>query len=167
MKNASKKNLLLTCIIASIAPISAWATLGQDVQSVTGDAQNLNSTSSSQTLQNVKINKTSKVAISTAQTTNYDTYSFTTPSNVEITEFIANDQVFAVTWNGPVKTNIKQLLGQYFGNINKSPITSSVHQASISDAQIQYSSGGYPGAFYGSAVLKSQLPQGFSFKDAK
>lgn len=164
MKNLFKKQILLTSSFFCLYPIFAWATLGGNAQSIENDAVNLSTVNNNN---NIKTNTLQNIQISKTNSLDYTSYSFTTKNNTLIKEFIANNQVFAISWNGPFKTNVKQLLGQYFSNINSAPITTSIHQAQISDNQIEYSSGGYPGEFYGTAILKSQAPKGFNFKDAQ
>ncbi|OZB51084.1 MAG: hypothetical protein B7X43_04745 [Thiomonas sp. 15-63-373] len=69
--------------------------------------------------------------------------------------------VFAVSWDGPAKPDLKQLLGTYFGSM-PSEIGSQIATSQLGDLVV-YSSGSMP-HFSGYAYLKSQTPSGFSIK---
>lgn len=82
---------------------------------------------------------------------------------VTVTQYV-NTQgvVFAVAWDGPVKPDLKQLLGSYFSvSPNSNPIgnVSAQNQGDL----VVFSSGAMP-HFSGYAYLKSQMPAGFTFK---
>lgn len=74
-----------------------------------------------------------------------------------------NGTVFAVSWQGPVKPDLKQLLGQYFQpfidgsaasqHVGTGPIT-------LRDTNLVVHSGGHPRAFFGSAYVPTLIPQG-------
>lgn len=69
--------------------------------------------------------------------------------------------IFAVSWDGPAKPNLKALLGTYFGAMPQG-IGARVATAQQGDLVI-YSSGSMP-HFSGYALLKSQTPAGFSIQ---
>lgn len=82
-----------------------------------------------------------------------------TEYGLTVKEFVgANGQVFAVSWRGPVRPNLKALLGQYFDRL----ILASKPNApvSIKQSDLVLSSGGHMGSFSGSAYLPSQVPEG-------
>ena len=83
-------------------------------------------------------------------------------NGVAITQYV-NQQgvVFAVSWNGPVKPNLKALLGSYF-SVDKSANPLGHVAARTQGDLVVYSSGSMP-HFEGYAYLKSDVPAGFTF----
>jgi hypothetical protein len=83
-------------------------------------------------------------------------------NGVTITQYV-NTQgvVFAVTWNGPVKPDLQQLLGSYFSSNGKVNPIGNVSDQSQGDLVV-VSSGAMP-HFTGYAYLKSDTPAGFTF----
>ena len=83
----------------------------------------------------------------------------------------AQGQVFAVTWSGPGKPNLRSLLGSRFEALQASSDTSGrtlralrrPQQVSQSDLQIQ--TAGHMGWFRGVAFIPSLAPAGFSTSD--
>ena len=93
----------------------------------------------------------------------------TLKSGTVVHEFVdATGSVFAVTWSGPFKPDLKKLLGRHFGALgqgaqgggNPGPAG-----ASTDDVVIQ--SGGHMGAFEGRAWIPSRLPAGFDTQEMK
>lgn len=80
----------------------------------------------------------------------------------------AEGRVFAVTWSGPGKPDLRTMLGPYFKDLQAKDTFSgrrmhslrSPAQVSRSDLQIQTS--GHMGWFHGVAFLPSAAPAGFS-----
>lgn len=83
----------------------------------------------------------------------------------------AQGQVFAVTWSGPGKPDLRSLLGRHFEAFQASNDTGGrtlrvlrrPQQVSQSDLQIQ--TGGHMGWFHGEAFIPSLAPAGFSTRD--
>ncbi|MBW8735162.1 MAG: DUF2844 domain-containing protein [Asticcacaulis sp.] len=73
--------------------------------------------------------------------------------------------VFAVSWNGPMRPNLRQLFGDYYPRLQTAAAkTASLHARlafSANDADFVVRSGGHPGAFWGYAVLPARVPAGF------
>jgi hypothetical protein len=83
----------------------------------------------------------------------------TTENGISITQYVNTaGVVFAVSWNGPAKPDLKSLLGTYFKQLPPSA-TAQVAAASEGDLVV-FSSGAMP-HFRGYAYLKSQTPSGF------
>lgn len=110
-----------------------------------------------------------KAVVPARRVTTFDAYSvheMTTTSGVVVREYAGNDGViFAVSWRGPVKPNLQQLLGQYFlpflqasDNARRGGTGPIVVQR---DDLVVYS-GGHPRAFSGHAYVTSLLPAGVS-----
>ena len=70
--------------------------------------------------------------------------------------------VFAVTWRGPFKPDLQQLLGSYFGayaNAPRSPGSDRNHLAIDTDALV-VRAGGHQRGFFGSAWAPALVPAG-------
>lgn len=90
----------------------------------------------------------------------WTTSSSTDAQGVTTQQFVNSaGTVFAVSWSGPVKPNLQQLLGSYFSQMPQG--LGNVLQNSAGDLVV-YSSGFMP-HFQGYAYLKSQTPAGFTF----
>lgn len=83
----------------------------------------------------------------------------------------ADGQVFAVTWSGPGKPDLRAVLGRYFATFQSANAATgrTMHalrrppQVAQSDLQIQ--TGGHMGWFHGVAFIPSLAPAGFSAGD--
>jgi len=78
--------------------------------------------------------------------------------------------VFAVTWLGPGRPDLRQLLGSHFralqtDNVRKGPRTRRPLSVNRTDFVVQ--SGGHSGAFWGVAILPAATPAGFTAADVK
>jgi hypothetical protein len=91
----------------------------------------------------------------------------TLPNGAVRREFAdANGSVFAITWAGRSKPDLRQLLGPYFQQFqtgSASPTGRRTHRPlSLRASDLVVHSGGANGAFWGYAYLPEQLPNGFS-----
>jgi len=77
----------------------------------------------------------------------------------------ADGVVFAVSWNGPMRPNLRQLFGDYYPRLQSAAAkTARLHARlafSANDADFVVRSGGHPGAFWGYAILPGKVPAGF------
>ena len=81
----------------------------------------------------------------------------------------ASGQVFAVTWSGPGKPDLRSLLGRYFDTFQaanvahgrglRSPLR---RPAQVREPDLQIQTGGHMGWFRGIAFIPSLAPAGFS-----
>lgn len=73
--------------------------------------------------------------------------------------------VFAVSWNGPMRPNLRQIFGDYYPRLQSAAAkTARLHARlafSANDADFVVRSGGHSGAFWGYAVLPGKMPAGF------
>jgi hypothetical protein len=100
------------------------------------------------------------------------TYAMALPNGAAVKEFTnATGAVFAVTWSGPGKPDLRALLGSHFQALQAASrvrdprfrrVPPQVHQ---SDLVIQ--TGGHMGYFWGVAYIPSLAPAGFSVADLK
>jgi len=87
-------------------------------------------------------------------------------------EFTRSDGVvFAVSWHGPGKPDLRQLLGGYFDAFQSDNPTLHGHRTrrppAVNRSDFQLRSGGHPGAFWGVALLPQLAPAGFSVAEAQ
>ena len=77
----------------------------------------------------------------------------------------ADGVVFAVSWNGPMRPNLRQLFGDYYPRLQSAAAKSARLHArlamSANDSDFVVRSGGHPGAFWGYAILPGRVPAGF------
>jgi hypothetical protein len=78
----------------------------------------------------------------------------------------ASGTVFAVSWSGPYKPDLKQLLGSHFAAFRDAAAAGPQRRANrarvpVDTGDLVAHSGGHMGAFEGRAWLRSRLPAGF------
>lgn len=100
----------------------------------------------------------------------YTMHELTTPAGTVIRQFAAVDgRVFAVSWSGPTKPDLRELLGTYFDDFS-APRNSASHghaQQRLENADLVVQSGGRMRAFSGRAYLPSKLPAGVLINDLR
>jgi hypothetical protein len=108
---------------------------------------------------------------STAAAT-YTVHTLTLQNGGGVKEFARPDgTVFAVSWRGPGRPDLRQLLGGYFdtmqaengaraGPRHRRPLT-------VNHPDFVVESGGHSGAFWGLAMLPGTAPSGFSASDLR
>lgn len=143
-----KLQLFSVCCVAAAITCSspAFATLGENIDSVQADQ--------------VQMKATSRIAKTAAS---YTVHEIQDVSGTSVREYVsANGTVFGVAWNGPVMPNLRQLLGQYFAtytNASEAKRSSRTH-LTVEQPGLVVRSGGHMRAFRGSAFVPSLLPQG-------
>ena len=143
--------LAVICAYLSLA-VPAHAALGGAYDSVEADRLHLSA----------KLN-------STAAATH--TVHALTMANGEVTrEYARGDGVvFAVTWRGPARPDLRQLLGGYFDRFQSDNAMRGGRRArrplAVNRTDMIVQSAGHPGAFRGVAYLPKLAPSGFSPKD--
>lgn len=102
----------------------------------------------------------------------YTRHELTRANGGSVREFSnPNGQVFAVTWSGPGKPDLRALLGRYFTTLQASGGSGgrSLHAlrrpAQVSQRDLQIQTGGHMGWFHGVAYIPSLAPPGFSASD--
>ncbi|WP_375382935.1 DUF2844 domain-containing protein [uncultured Sphingomonas sp.] len=105
-------------------------------------------------------------------TGHYARHELTRPNGGMVREFTnAKGEVFAVTWAGPGKPDLRSVLGRYFAALQTGSGATgrSMHSlrrpAQVSDADLQIQTGGHMGWFHGVAFVPSLAPAGFSTSD--
>jgi hypothetical protein len=95
----------------------------------------------------------------------FTVHEFTTPTGTVIREFAAaSGEVFAVSWRGPFKPDLRALLGDHYARYASAPRTagSTRSRLMIDQPDLVVHSGGHMRYYSGLAYLPQQLPAGVS-----
>lgn len=93
----------------------------------------------------------------------YRVHEIALPSGTVMREFVAaNGTVFAVSWQGPTRPDLRQALGQYFDAFASAPRgkLSDRRHVLIQQGDLVIQSGGHMRALSGRAYLRSAIPSG-------
>jgi hypothetical protein len=92
----------------------------------------------------------------------------TLKSGTVVHEFVdATGAVFAVTWSGPFKPDLKRLLGRHFDAIGAGERSGNRGPMDVKSDDVVVQSGGHMGAFEGRAWIPSRVPAGFDTQEMK
>ena len=99
----------------------------------------------------------------------YKVESYQIAAATDIKEYVTNDgMVFAVSWSGPIKPDLQQLLGKHYLTLT-SAIAKKPHGGRspvyIKRRDIVIESGGHPRSFFGRAYLPAVMPAGMKDSD--
>ncbi|QHI99853.1 DUF2844 domain-containing protein [Xylophilus rhododendri] len=139
-------------VLACLAPLHAFATLGGDEASIEADRVAMSGT-----------------AGTPAPAAAYTVKTFTLPSTTVIREYLgASGVVFAVAWEGPAMPDLKQLLGNTHFDAVDSGARSRNREGRRGPMELRpadasgmvFDSTGHMRAFAGRAYLTPQLPAG-------
>ncbi len=140
--------------VALLFPCFAHAELGGTVSGVQADAARLGS-------------QVAKVMFG-----GYARHDLTRANGGTVHEFTnANGQVFAVTWSGPGKPDLRTLLGRYFDAFQAASTRNAraMHMLrrppQVNQPDLQIQSEGHMGWFRGVAFVPSLAPAGFAVAD--
>jgi hypothetical protein len=139
------KNILI--LFLSIYTISAYATLGDDIKSINIDNKDL---------------KGVQTAVTTINGNNatYLIYETKIKDKFEIKQYVSNNKVFAIVWQGPVLPDLAKLLGDYYTLYQTvAPKYKSSTLQSIEDQDFISYFGSSNNYFYGKAIIPSLMPQ--------
>lgn len=112
-----------------------------------------------------------KTAATTSAGVPYTDISRTLRNQTQVHEFTdANGTVFAVSWSGPFKPDLKMLLGRHFDAFKQAEGSRGAANRArlrVDTTDMVVVSTGHMGAFEGRAWLPSQLPAGFDPEEMK
>ena len=149
--NDFKKAALAAALIAALTPQMASATLGQPEISVQSDVA------------------LAHAAIRSSQDrSSYRVHEIQLPSGTVMKEFVAPDgNVFAVTWQGATRPDLRQALGQYFDAYAAAPRSKFADRrhVQIRQGDLVVQSSGHMRALFGRAYLQSAIPSGVTVGD--
>jgi hypothetical protein len=136
---------LVALLVIACAPRAAHAALGADTNSIDMDRTHL------------------KAALRTVALPAFTVHSLDLPGGTVVREFVgASGVVFAVTWSGPFKPDLRQTLGVYFDRYCAASAKpgASHRQVVLAERDVVIVSHGRLRAFAGLAYLPAQMPAG-------
>lgn len=153
MPNYTSAILALAGFVLTTASFSAHATLGGNLASIEADRVHM------------RVQTPARVSAIAA----YTVYELTLPSGTLIREYLSGSgTVFAVTWSGAFKPDLRQLLGSYFDTMleQQSHFAHAGNPRShVKESNLVIESGGHMRDFYGRAYLPDEMPAGVSSQD--
>lgn len=133
------------------SPVSA--SLGADVASVEADRAALGG------------------ALSTTPANGFEVREITTQAGVHVREYLtAQGKVFALSWQGPVRPDLRQMLGSYYARYAQAvtaPHAGGHRHLAVEVPGLVVESNGRMRAFYGRAWDPSLLPANFPIGDIR
>ena len=143
--------LAAVVLVAALSPGIASATLGEPEITVQNDM--------------VRAHASIK---SSQDRTAYRVHEITLPSGTTLREFVApSGTVFAITWQGPIRPDLRQAMGQYFQPYVSAPRAKFADRRHLQiqqgDLVVQMS--GHMRALFGRAYLVSAVPSGVNVGD--
>ena len=149
--NEFKMAFAAAAFMAAAMPRTALATLGEPESSVQTDvARSLASIKSSQ------------------ERAGYRVHEIQLTSGTVMREFVGSDsKVFAVTWQGPTRPDLRQALGRYFDAFVSAPRSKFADRrhVQVQQGDLIVQAGGHMGALSGRAYLASAVPSGVNIGD--
>ena len=94
----------------------------------------------------------------------------TLKSGTVVDEYVdASGTVFALSWSGPFKPNLKKLLGRHFGRLaqHSGQPRANRSRVDVDTGDVVVQSSGHMGAFVGQAWVPARLPAGFDPQEMK
>ncbi len=148
--------------IALASAFLAWLTLTGPAHAVLGQ--------SSGSVEADRAHFAAKIASAPGST--YTVHTLALANNSVVREFARPDGVvFAVTWTGPARPDLRQLFGDYFDRFqaDNAPVAGRRTRRPLSSnhADFVVRSGGHAGASWGQAFLPQIAPAGFSAGDLR
>lgn len=141
---------LVSALLLAFIVVPAFAELGGTQQTVSNDQAQFKATR--------QITRTSTHAVHEMQTA----------AGGRVREYVSNSgTVFGVTWDGPSKPDLKQLLGQYYDQYLQSERSARRRRGPVSlhSSSLVVESAGHMRAFTGRAYVPELLPEGVTTND--
>ena len=151
LRKAGMKRLQQIVLVTLLGwPLAVWAALGGDAGSVQADAVQMKALS--HTMSN---------------TPDYTVHTLVLSSGTTVTEYISgNNTVFAGSWHGPVKPDLRQLLGDdNFQQLLLASQSGGHHARQVNHPGLVAESGGHMRALRGRAWVPALLPVGMMSAD--
>jgi hypothetical protein len=146
-----KALVLAAAVLSAVMPGIASATLGEAETTVQTDV--------AQARASIK---------SLQERESYRVHEIQLPSGTVMREFVAtNGKVFAVTWQGPSRPDLRQALGHYFDAYVSAPRSKFADRrhVQIQQGDLIVQASGHMGALTGRAYLASAVPSGVNLGD--
>ena len=143
--------LAAAVLVAALNPRMASATLGEPEITVQNDMDRAHASMKS-----------------SQDRTAYRVHEITLPSGTSLREFVApSGMVFAISWQGPIRPDLRQALGQYFEPFVSAPRANFADRRhlQIQQGDLVVRMSGHMRALSGRAYLVSAIPSGVSIGD--
>jgi Protein of unknown function (DUF2844) len=141
--------ILKTCLVMGfllvMLALPAPAELGGNISTIQADQEHMKGT---------------RRVISSAA---YSVHEIQTSTGTTVREFVSPaGTVFGVAWQGPWNPDLRQLLGQYFGQYSQAVQNKRAGRGPVSIRQggLVVEAGGHMRSFFGKAYLPQMMPQG-------
>ena len=150
LPNESSRSVLA---IASIVLLSTccFGALGGDVDSVVADQAQM------------------KAQRRVSQNSGYTVHEMQDSNGIVVREFVSPEgKVFGVSWQGPVRPDLQQVLGTYYDQFMRSAPTRRTHgPVNISVPGLVVQTGGHARALMGRAYIPEMVPNGVNLGDIR
>ncbi|MFM0209666.1 DUF2844 domain-containing protein [Paraburkholderia sediminicola] len=146
--------LKIAMLAAALLPIAAYATLGGAPGTGTSSPTMLRATPQSATASGTG-------AANTTATAPYTVRESRDAAGITVREYVLHSNVvFAVTWQGPVRPDMRALLGSYFPNYVSASEARPLGTGALNErrGELQIESSGRPGRLFGIAYLPRLMP---------
>jgi len=142
---------LLSCLVLSVFSCSAFAALGGDASSIQADQAHMRA--QRRVIQNAA----------------YTVHEMQTESTTVVREFVSpQGKVFGITWQGPTRPDLQQMLGSYYSEFAAARPTRRVHgPVTIRTQNLIIQSGGHMRALTGRAYVPAMVPADVRLEDIK
>jgi hypothetical protein len=152
----------------SVAPLSAFATLGGDASTVAADQSHLTAQSSVILAPQAHAQQ---LAVGSAPAP-YTTQQLVQPDGTQIREYLFNGMVFGIAWQGPTPPDLRQLLGIYFSDYSSAAAAAAQKGGShtpiaVALPDVTVSTSADLTTFHGQAFVPSLAPAGVSELDIR
>jgi hypothetical protein len=144
------RTAVCSILVSVTVAVPAFAALGGDATSVQTDLFKM------------------KGALRITSSAAFTVHEITTSNGTVVREYLSPDgKVFAVSWRGPGIPDLRQMLGDYYGQFAQaaSAPQRSHHRLMIEQPGLVVQSSGHMRAFFGRAWAPALLPQNFSVAD--
>ncbi|HKT87787.1 MAG TPA: DUF2844 domain-containing protein [Candidatus Sulfotelmatobacter sp.] len=150
MRMLSRRSLLF-CLVLSALSCSAFAALGGDVSSIQADQAHM------------------RAQRRVVQNAAYTVHEMQTESATVVREFVSPDgKVFGISWQGPTRPDLQQMLGNYYSEFAASRPTRRMHgPVTIRTQNLIIQSGGHMRALTGRAFVPAMVPADVRVEDIK
>lgn len=139
-----------SALLMLVLPIAAFAALGENESAIPAEQAQM------------------RASLRVTRTANYAVHEMQTPAGHVIRQYASpTGTVFGVTWQGPSKPDLRQLLGAHFDEFIQAAQTNRHGHGplTINQPGLVVQSGGHMRAFTGRAYLPQMLPQGVRAED--
>jgi hypothetical protein len=146
-----RKRNIFVLIIAFFASVSCFAALGGDVSSVEADQAHM------------------RAQRQVTQTNAYSVHEMKAESGTMVREFVSPaGKVFAVSFAGRMRPDLRQLLGSYYEEYaQNAPTRRTFHPVTIETPNMVVQFGGHVGALTGRAYVPGMVPQGVRIEEIR